>query len=104
MIIRYLTEFDEVLKYANELSGTIDLDTTLAQSEVLFMSFQGLMQDLERDNADAAEAEGAGGEGVRRRRRGSTSSHSSGVREVGGGKREVSAELTDLLEHWEPEA
>ncbi|KAJ9109708.1 hypothetical protein QFC19_001938 [Naganishia cerealis] len=34
VIIRYLVEFDEVLKYANDLSETIDLESTLAQAEV----------------------------------------------------------------------
>ncbi|EIW66260.1 hypothetical protein TREMEDRAFT_70187 [Tremella mesenterica DSM 1558] len=51
VIIRYLTEFDEVLKYANDLSGTIDLDTTLAQAEVLFLAFRGLVEDTDHDNA-----------------------------------------------------
>ncbi|OWZ64775.1 hypothetical protein AYX15_03581 [Cryptococcus neoformans] len=50
VIIRYLGEFDEVLKYANDLSGTIDLDTTLAQAEVLFLSFRALVEDLDKDN------------------------------------------------------
>lgn len=52
VIIRYLGEFDEVLKYANDLTGTIDLDTTLAQAEVLFLSFRALVEDLDKENSD----------------------------------------------------
>lgn len=101
VIIRYLTEFDEVLKYANDLSGTIDLDTTLAQAEVLFLSFRGLIEDLDHDR----EIDASGTEGLRRRR-GSQSSHKStgttGGEEVIKAK-VVSKDLRDLLKHWTPE-
>ncbi|WVN86059.1 uncharacterized protein L203_101217 [Cryptococcus depauperatus CBS 7841] len=50
VIIRYLREFDEVLKYVNDLSGTINIDSTIAQAEVLFLTFRSLVQDLDRDN------------------------------------------------------
>ncbi|WVQ72719.1 hypothetical protein IAR50_002279 [Cryptococcus sp. DSM 104548] len=52
VIIRYLVEFDEVLKYANDLSGTIDLDSTLAQAEVLFLSFQAMVEDIDKSTAE----------------------------------------------------
>ena len=65
VILRYLVEFDEILKvtypsisgvclpkaqlrtlqYCNELSMTIELDTTLAQTEVLFFSFRQSVRD-----------------------------------------------------------
>ncbi|ORY28020.1 rab-GTPase-TBC domain-containing protein [Naematelia encephala] len=90
VLLRYLTEFDEVLKYANDLSGTIDLDTTLAQAEVLFVSFRNMVQDV--------EANPAAGEGGLRRRRGSL----GGGVEVDGGRKRVSEQLRELLEHWEP--
>lgn len=101
MIIRYLTEFDEVLKYANDLSGTIDLDTTLAQAEVLFLSFRGLIEDLDHDR----EVDASGKEGMRRRR-GSQSSHRStgqGEGEEVSKAKVVSADLRDLLKHWTPD-
>lgn len=41
-------QFDEILKYCNELSGTIELDSTLAQAEVLFLSFAQLVADIDR--------------------------------------------------------
>lgn len=97
VIIRYLTEFDEVLKYANDLSGTIDLDITLAQAEVLFLSFRGLIEDLDHDQA----AEASGSQGLRRRR-GSQSSHKS-IREDLGKPKTVSSDIRDLLKHWTPE-
>ncbi|TYJ57288.1 hypothetical protein B9479_002021 [Cryptococcus floricola] len=52
VIIRYLVEFDEVLKYANDLSGTIDLESTLAQAEVLFISFQAMVEDIDKSIAE----------------------------------------------------
>lgn len=45
-------EFDEILKYCNELSMTIELDTTLAQAEVLFLSFAQLVADIDRRRAE----------------------------------------------------
>ncbi|KAJ8520411.1 hypothetical protein ONZ45_g2766 [Pleurotus djamor] len=52
MILRYLVEFDEILKYCNELSMTIELDSTLAQAEVLFLSFSQLVADMDRRRAE----------------------------------------------------
>lgn len=52
MILRYLVEFDEILKYCNELSMTIELDSTLAQAEVLFLSFAQLVADIDRRRAE----------------------------------------------------
>jgi len=94
VILRYLTEFDEVLKYANDLSGTIDLDTTLAQAEVLFLSFRDLIADVDHDNA----ADAAGDQGLRRRR-GSSSSHRSFKNDLDKSK-VVAPALRDLLIHW----
>lgn len=48
VILRYLVEFDEILKYCNDLSMAIDLDSTLSQAEVLFLSFSQLVQDLDK--------------------------------------------------------
>jgi hypothetical protein len=94
VILRYLTEFDEVLKYANDLSGTIDLDTTLAQAEVLFLSFRGLIEDVDHDTA----ADAAGDQGLRRRR-GSSASHKSMLDDKAKSK-VVAPALRDLLHHW----
>ncbi|KAI0093868.1 GTPase-activating protein gyp7 [Irpex rosettiformis] len=58
VIMRYLVEFDEILKYCNELSMTIDLDTTLAQAEVLFLSFMQLMADMDRRRAEELSSAG----------------------------------------------
>lgn len=48
-----LFQFDEVLKYCNDLSMTIELDSTLAQAEVLFLSFTQLIADIDRRRAEA---------------------------------------------------
>ncbi|KAF9480108.1 RabGAP/TBC [Pholiota conissans] len=56
MILRYLVEFDEILKYCNELSMTIELDTTLSQAEVLFLSFAQIVADIDRRKAEQAKS------------------------------------------------
>ncbi|KAL6300547.1 rab-GTPase-TBC domain-containing protein [Sparassis latifolia] len=56
VILRYLVEFDEILKYCNELSMTIELDSTLAQAEVLFLSFTQLVADMDRREAEEHNA------------------------------------------------
>ncbi|KAF8078006.1 rab-GTPase-TBC domain-containing protein [Lyophyllum atratum] len=61
MILRYLVEFDEILKYCNELSMTIELDTTLAQAEVLFLSFAQLVADIDRRKAEELPTPSSGG-------------------------------------------
>lgn len=48
---------------------TIELDTTLAQAEVLFLSFAQLVADIDRRQADAA-ASSSSINGVRRRKTG----------------------------------
>jgi hypothetical protein len=51
-MVEHLREFDEVLKYINDLSMTIDLDSTLVRAEVLFYRFQGTVEIIERKNAE----------------------------------------------------
>lgn len=58
MILRYLVEFDEILKYCNELSMTIELDSTLAQAEVLFLSFAQVIADIDRRKSEQAASSG----------------------------------------------
>ncbi|BEI80939.1 hypothetical protein CcaverHIS002_0200990 [Cutaneotrichosporon cavernicola] len=93
VIIRYLSEFDEVLKYANDLTGTIDLDTTLAQAEVLFLSFRDIMEEIDKEGRSDNEL---------RQRRGSppanaSSSASSTAVERRPSARTVSPELYSLF-------
>ncbi|CAK5277450.1 unnamed protein product [Mycena citricolor] len=61
VILRYL--FDEILKYCNELSMTIELDSTLAQAEVLFLSFAQLVADIDRRRVEQSGTS----DGLRRR-------------------------------------
>jgi hypothetical protein len=62
------------LKYCNELSMTIELDSTLAQAEVLFLSFAQLLADIERRQAEDKTASAN-----KVRRRGSTTPHTPDV-------------------------
>ena len=52
VIMEHLREFDEVLKYINDLSMTIDLDSTIVRAEVLFYRFQGTVELIDRKNAE----------------------------------------------------
>jgi hypothetical protein len=54
-VTEHLREFDEVLKYINDLSMTIDLDSTLVRAEVLFYRFQGTVELIDRKNAERAK-------------------------------------------------
>ncbi|WPH01188.1 RabGAP/TBC [Acrodontium crateriforme] len=48
VIIEHLHGFDEVLKYVNELSGTIDLPSTIVRAESLFRRFQRTVESIDR--------------------------------------------------------
>ncbi|GHJ87450.1 hypothetical protein NliqN6_3852 [Naganishia liquefaciens] len=114
VIIRYLVEFDEVLKYANDLSETIDLESTLAQAEVLFLSFRKLVEECDRnekircaminaaieeeERREEAAAAGESSLGGLRRRRGSHSSSKSAKSEREEEMRElIPDDLRELL-------
>ncbi|CCC09956.1 unnamed protein product [Sordaria macrospora k-hell] len=48
VIMTHLKHFDEVLKYVNELSTTIDLESTLIRAEALFQRFRRLIEAIDR--------------------------------------------------------
>ncbi|KAL2760857.1 hypothetical protein ACRALDRAFT_2092973 [Sodiomyces alcalophilus JCM 7366] len=48
VIMNHLKHFDEVLKYVNELSNTIDLESTLIRAEALFRRFQRLVEAIDK--------------------------------------------------------
>lgn len=48
VILEHLKGFDEVLKYVNELSGTIDLPSTMVRAEALFRRFQRMVEAIDR--------------------------------------------------------
>ncbi|KAK3686364.1 GTPase activating protein [Vermiconidia calcicola] len=48
VIIDHLKGFDEVLKYVNELSGTIDLPSTMVRAEALFRKFQRMVEAIDK--------------------------------------------------------
>ncbi|KAF2397284.1 RabGAP/TBC [Trichodelitschia bisporula] len=50
VIMQHLQHFDEVLKYVNELSNTIDLPSTLSRAEALFNRFQRTVAALDQKN------------------------------------------------------
>ncbi len=44
------------VQYCNELSMTIELDSTLSQAEVLFLSFAQVVADIDRRQAEESVA------------------------------------------------
>ncbi|CAN9183055.1 unnamed protein product [Alternaria alternata] len=48
VIMAHLQHFDEVLKYVNELSGTMDLESTLVRAESLFKRFQRTVETIDK--------------------------------------------------------
>lgn len=50
VIMEHLRGFDEVLKYVNELSNTIDLQSTLIRAEGLFKKFEKIVQAIDKKN------------------------------------------------------
>ncbi|CAJ2508230.1 Uu.00g094160.m01.CDS01 [Anthostomella pinea] len=48
VIMTHLQHFDEVLKYVNELSTTMDLDSTLIRAEALFRRFHRLIEAIDK--------------------------------------------------------
>ncbi|PFH57536.1 hypothetical protein XA68_14887 [Ophiocordyceps unilateralis] len=50
VIMGHLVAFDEVLKYVNELSNTMDLESTLIRAESLFRKFQRLVDAVDKRN------------------------------------------------------
>ncbi|KLU89942.1 GTPase-activating protein GYP7 [Magnaporthiopsis poae ATCC 64411] len=54
VMMTHLKHFDEVLKYVNELSCTMDLESTLIRAEALFGRFQRLVEAIDKkDNFPA---------------------------------------------------
>ena len=50
VIMEHLKHFDEVLKYVNELSNTIDLNSTLLRAHALFRRFQRTMEAVDKNH------------------------------------------------------
>jgi TBC1 domain family member 15 len=64
VIMSHLKHFDEVLKYINELSGTIDLPSALIRAEGLFRRFEKTVEAVDRKSHFPAP----GASGTRQRR------------------------------------
>jgi len=94
VILRYLVEFDEILKYCNELSMTIELDSTLAQAEVLFLSFAQLVTDIDRREAEDTYINIGG---VRRRNNASDTTSNTVERPTSSRRPRLSEDLRGLL-------
>ena len=51
IIIQNLTQFDEVLKYMNDLSMKLHLNPLLIRSELLFLKFKRMLDIIDRDTS-----------------------------------------------------
>lgn len=59
VIMTHLTAFDEVLRYMNDLSMTIDLEDTLVRAEILFKKFKRTVDMIDRRQSDVISVEDA---------------------------------------------
>lgn len=50
IIERYLKQFDEVLRYINDLALTMDINDLLIRSELLFLRFRRMIEIIDREN------------------------------------------------------
>ena len=98
VLMEHLKHFDEVLKYFNELSGTIDLMDTLVRAEKLFRRFESMVGIVEKgglpsrtDAVKTQKATTASGPG-----------RSSSTAEVVKQKSVISPELRSLLSKERP--
>ncbi|KAK4509078.1 uncharacterized protein ATC70_007428 [Mucor velutinosus] len=62
VIIEYLRNFDEILKYINDLSMTINLEETLQRAEILYYQFRQRVQavDNKREQLEASASNKSG--------------------------------------------
>jgi len=121
VIMDHLKGFDEVLKYVNELSNTMDLDSTIVRAEALFRRFQRTVEAIDKKHnfptpsvrqrrptdqskgpppAAAVTAAASSSSSSSRDDRGGQSVGPSAVQEIGADKEKekvISPELRDLL-------
>ncbi|BGP19082.1 hypothetical protein JCM10213_006652 [Rhodosporidiobolus nylandii] len=74
VMVRYLREFDEILKYTNQLSGSLNLTTLLSDAEVLYYTFDAIVSA-----STPAPSAAVGEEGLRQRKPASAAAESSRV-------------------------
>jgi len=95
VILRYLVSFDEVLKYAQDLS--IDLDSVVAQAEVLFLSFRTMVEELDRNEAIRLGTKTNEDGGLRQRKTAPQKTAAAEDMEAA----QVPADLRALLDPWQ---
>ncbi|CAG8435062.1 2922_t:CDS:10 [Ambispora gerdemannii] len=80
VIMDYLNNFDEILKYINDLSMTISLEETLCRAEMLFYQFQRMVEavDQKRLELEQQESNSQNDEGLRRRKGKETETETEG--------------------------
>jgi hypothetical protein len=92
-----LKQFDEVLKYVNELSNTIDLGSTRVRAEALFQRFQRTVDAADRKKSEKSGL-GSPGKAVSRRKLGTpgpSASANAGDRDTG---KKPEGEIPDISE------
>ncbi|PKY06782.1 RabGAP/TBC [Aspergillus campestris IBT 28561] len=105
VIMDHLKHFDEVLKYINELSNTMELVPILTRAESIFHRFERAVQAIDKKNNFPAHAPAESNKGKSPQRPPRTTGHSSSVNagpSKSGPKDEskpavISPELRDLL-------
>ncbi|KAA1085506.1 GTPase activating protein [Puccinia graminis f. sp. tritici] len=54
-IIRYLQEFDEVLKYINDIANTLECDTLLTQAHMLYLTYKSIVETRSTVTSDGTQ-------------------------------------------------
>ncbi|WAQ90764.1 hypothetical protein PtA15_13A163 [Puccinia triticina] len=54
-IIRYLQEFDEVLKYINDIANTLECDTLLTQAHLLYLTYKSIVETRSTVTSDGTQ-------------------------------------------------
>ncbi|KAI5854971.1 rab-GTPase-TBC domain-containing protein [Tricharina praecox] len=99
VIMDHLKQFDEVLKYVNELSNTIDLNSTRVRAEALFRRFQRTIETVDRKKAESSGLPSPGKRPVSRKLGSSSANITPSATTTGrdGGKK-PKAEIPDISE------
>lgn len=51
IVMSTLNRFDDILRYMNDLSGTLDVDDLLIRAELLFLKFKQMVELIDRRNS-----------------------------------------------------
>ena len=63
-ILQHLNQFDQILKFFNELNGKLDWNDLMVRAELLFKKFEKMMHVMERDLQNVSSSSSSSSTGV----------------------------------------